>query len=40
MPFNGAAPPAREVFDEMAGRYISSIFGDSLSFIAIVLDSS
>ena len=39
MPFNGAAPPASEVFDEMAGRYISSDSGDSLSFSAIVLDS-
>ena len=25
MPFNGAAPPASEVFDEMAGRYASSV---------------
>ena len=32
MPFNSAAPPASEVFDEMAGRYISSDFGHSLSF--------
>ena len=40
MPFNGVAPPASEVFDEMAGRYISSVFSDSLSFFAIVLDSS
>ena len=35
-PFNGAAPPASEVFDEMAGRYISSDFGDSLSFSPLV----
>ena len=40
MPFNSAAPPASEVFDEMAGRYISSDFGDSLSFSPLFFDSS
>ena len=32
MPFNGATPPASEVFDEMAGRYASSVLAIPFHF--------
>ena len=36
MPFNGAAPPASEVFDEMAGRYASSVLAIPFHFSPLV----
>ena len=37
MPLNGAAPPTSEVFDEMAGRYASSVMVLSFRFHHLLL---